>query len=342
MRVTSLFLLFFFLISFQSFNWEEPKKKYPQLLSEWKFFKDQISNLQPADRVFPYELNSPLFSDYAWKSRFIYIPQDKKMKYQLQEVFHFPIGAVIIKNFYYPSDFRKPKGQKTLLETRLLIHEENGWEAISYIWNQDQTDALLDLAGDTKAVQFIDNSGKKQKINYIIPNKNQCKGCHSFKDQLLPIGPSARQLNKKLESGEQINYFLQKEILESAPELTSIPKMAAWEDNSSGSLHDRARAWLDVNCGHCHRPEGPANTSGLLLHYAENNPISLGVNKTPVAAGRGSGGFQFDIEPGHPEKSILVYRIESMDPGVMMPEIARTLVHKEGVQLIKEWIKQMK
>jgi hypothetical protein len=66
------------------------------------------------------------------------------------------------------------------------------------------------------------------------------------------------------------------------------------------------------------------------------------VNKTPVAAGRGSGGFQFDIEPGHPEKSILVYRIESMDPGVMMPEIARTLVHKEGVQLIKEWIKQMK
>jgi hypothetical protein len=68
----------------------------------------------------------------------------------------------------------------------------------------------------------------------------------------------------------------------------------------------------------------------------------LGIYKTPVAAGRGSGGFTYDIEPGLPEKSILLYRIHSSDPGIMMPEIARRLVHKEGVELIRQWIKEMK
>ena len=125
-------------------------------------------------------------------------------------------------------------------------------------------------------------------------------------------------------------------------DLSKVDQIAVWNDPQSGSLDQRARAWLDINCAHCHRAEGPANTSGLLLSYYETNPTALGIYKTPVAAGRGSGGFSFDIDPGKPDKSILVYRIHSLDPGVMMPEIARKLVHKEGVDLIKQWIKEMK
>lgn len=70
-------------------------------------------------------------------------------------------------------------------------------------------------------------------------------------------------------------------------------------------------------------------------------PLALGIGKAPVAAGKGSGGRMFSIVPGSPDESILVYRIESTDPGVMMPEMGRRLVHEEGVSLIREWIQSM-
>jgi hypothetical protein len=60
-----------------------------------------------------------------------------------------------------------------------------------------------------------------------------------------------------------------------------------------------------------------------------------------VAAGRGSGGFRYDVFPGHPEESILLHRMKSLDPGVMMPEMGRKLVHDEGVALIEEWIRSL-
>jgi hypothetical protein len=104
---------------------------------------------------------------------------------------------------------------------------------------------------------------------------------------------------------------------------------------------DRARAYLDVNCAHCHNPEGPAHTSGLDLRWSQSDPALWGVLKRPVAAGRGSAGFEFSIEPGHPERSILVHRMNSTDPGVMMPELGRTLVDERGVALMREWIAGM-
>ena len=111
--------------------------------------------------------------------------------------------------------------------------------------------------------------------------------------------------------------------------------------DESKPLDKRARAWLEINCMHCHNPVGPANTTGFVLDYFETDPIKLGVMKPPVAAGRGSGGLLFDIVPGKPEESILVHRIESTDPGVMMPELPRRLVHKESAKLIRAWIKAM-
>jgi hypothetical protein len=67
----------------------------------------------------------------------------------------------------------------------------------------------------------------------------------------------------------------------------------------------------------------------------------LGVNKPPVAAGRGSGGHKYDIVPGQPEASILYHRMASTDPGVMMPELGRQRVHEEALALIHDWIQAM-
>ena len=112
-------------------------------------------------------------------------------------------------------------------------------------------------------------------------------------------------------------------------------------DIKDGSLNDRARAWLDINCAHCHQKGGPAETSGLFLNLEEKNATALGIFKPPVAAGRGSGNRKYNIVPGHPEESILQFRITSTDPGIMMPELNRRLVHQEGIQLIQDWIKSL-
>jgi hypothetical protein len=100
-------------------------------------------------------------------------------------------------------------------------------------------------------------------------------------------------------------------------------------------------AYLDVNCGHCHQPEGAANTSGLNLIFGTPLSTELGVFKATVSAGAGTGGHQYSIVPGNPEESILVYRMNSTNPGAMMPELGRRLVHEEGVALMKEWSAEM-
>ena len=95
-------------------------------------------------------------------------------------------------------------------------------------------------------------------------------------------------------------------------------------------LEERARAWLDINCSHCHNPAGPANTTALDLRSANADARLWGICKPPVAAGRATGDHLFDIVPGKPDDSILAYRITSSEPGVMMPETGRQLVDERG------------
>lgn len=316
-------------------------------LSEYGFFKGEMAAQVPADGVHPYSLNTPLFSDYAEKLRFIRLPEGTTATYTDKEAFEFPVGTAIIKTFYYYHDARKPEKGRKLLETRLLIHTEDGWEAWPYHWNEDQTEAELEVAGDTKDIQWKDHNGKKQTLAYSMPNVNQCKGCHNQSGEIVPIGPSARQLNGPLRGDihgagtieNQLAYWETKGLIHDLPE--KIPAIAVWDDPATGSTEDRARAWLDINCAHCHNPDGPANTSGLFLEIHREDPHVWGIFKAPVAAGRGSGGRQFDIHPGNADQSILYYRIDSDDPGVMMPELGRKMIHKEGVTLIKEWINEL-
>lgn len=108
------------------------------------------------------------------------------------------------------------------------------------------------------------------------------------------------------------------------------------------SLDHQARSYLDINCGHCHNPNGSADTSALLLDYSDQyTPRQIGVCKPPIAAGQGSGGFLYSIVPGKADESILSYRLHSVEPAVMMPEIGRSLVHREGVALVDRWINSL-
>jgi len=320
----------------------KPAKK----LSDYGFFKEGGEPLEPNDRVIPYDINSPLFSDYATKYRHVWVPEGTAITYDERDPFAFPVGSVIIKTFAYLNDLRDPSRGQRILETRLLVHTSKGWKGYPYLWNEEQTEATLKVAGTTVDVEWIHYDGTKKTNNYIIPNMNQCKSCHEQDGALSPLGPKARNLNKKYDYihgvENQLAYWSRIEMLRGAPENPEdAPRLAQFDNPHTGSLDDRARAWLENNCMHCHNPKGAADTTGFNLTYDVRDPLSYGVMKPPVAAGRGAGDRLFDIVPGKPDESIVLYRIESVDPGVMMPELPRRLVQTESAELIREWIEKM-
>ena len=317
------------------------QEKFPKKLSDFAFFKDIHAQI-PADGVVPYELISSLFSDYSYKQRWVYIPESKKASFRKDEVFDFPVGSALIKTFYYPIDERKLSLGKKLMETRLLLRKQNGWEAVSYAWNEDQDEAIIKKAGKTILTDWIDFKGKSRSVRYRVPNKNQCKECHAKNDAVMPIGPKARNLNKiydyQDESINQLTKWMKLEYIDNIQ--TDLNTPVDWKDDTY-SLDERVRSYLDINCGHCHISSGGANSTGLYLDLTETRPTHLGINKKPVATGRGSGGYEFSISPGKAEESILLHRMISTDPGVMMPESGRSLTHSEAIEMIKEWIAVM-
>jgi uncharacterized repeat protein (TIGR03806 family) len=335
---------------------------YPERLSEWRLLERRDGKLVPNEGVTPYDLNSPLFSDYAHKLRTIVLPKGTSIRYG-EDAFEFPVGTVITKTFYYPRGGAGADGriavrkvltqsedpaldlsQVRLIETRLLIHTSSGWAAIPYVWNAEQTEATLALAGDVLSLELVGDEGR-QPFAYLVPDTNQCAGCHALEhhsQKIEPIGLRARHLNKHYSyaSGaeNQLVHWQKAGLLTGSPEPAQVPRNARWDDPNDADIEARARAYLDVNCGHCHRPRGAASTSGLLLHAQETDRVRLGACKIPIATGRGSGDALFDIVPGAPDQSILLHRMLSTEADVAMPELGRSLVHAEGVALIRDWI----
>lgn len=317
-------------------------------LSEYNFFGGVMNELKPNARVIAYDLNTPLFTDYAWKARFIYVPEGKTVEYDTTKALQFPVGSCLIKNFYYPDDFREKAGSKRrIMETRLLVHRTDGWDALCYVWNDEQTEATLENAGDIKKISWTHYDGTKREADYIIPNKNQCKGCHWLNNtSITPIGPKVRNLNRALVydtvTENILTHLTKMGILVHGPASPDqAPRLANWADSVHYSVNDRARAYVEVNCGHCHNPKGPAYTSGLYLNLENMNLQNLGFCKSPVAAGKGTGNRLFDVWPGSPDKSIMTFRMASVEPGIKMPELGRGLVHQEGLNLITRWIAEM-
>jgi uncharacterized repeat protein (TIGR03806 family) len=320
--------------------------------------------------VVPYDLNTPLFSDYAHKLRTVWMPKGKSASYAAQSSFAFPVGTIISKTFYYPlpgdgkwdgksvartvgtDDLEEETldlSKVRLIETRLLVRREAGWEAMPYVWNEAQTDATLKRAGDLISLELVDSEGGREAAHYQVPDQNQCASCHATDNKtraLHPIGPKARHLNRDFAyaagSENQIAHLARVGYLTGAPDPAQAPRNANWRDAAHAKLEDRARAYLDVNCGHCHSQTGPAITSGMWLDAAITDRLKLGFCKQPVAAGKGTGNRLYDIAPGQADASVLVFRMDSDDPSVMMPELGRSVVHREGVELIREWINAQK
>jgi uncharacterized repeat protein (TIGR03806 family) len=312
-------------------------------LSAYRLFTDESAN-RPNAGLTPYAPNTPLFSDYAVKSRFLYLPPGTHAVYRPRDSVALPVGATLVKTFAYPADLRRPNEKVRKIETRLLIHRRGGWVAYAYVWNDEQTQAVLKRAGKRLDVSFTDAHGQARQIDYHVPNQNQCKECHSLSGRIAPIGVKARNLNGVFAYPEgpenQLTHWTRTGMLVGAPTPDKAPRTAVWDD-ASEPLEARGRAYLDSNCGHCHNPRGMASNTGLFLDLEETRPARFGVGKRPTAAGKGSGDLETDLVPGHPDASIIAYRMASTDPGVMMPELGRSIVHDEGLALIRDYIAKM-
>ncbi len=304
----------------------------PATLSEFGFFEGSAAH--PSADLIPYALNTPLFSDYTEKQRFIYLPQSGEVKAEMGDGrLIFPVGTAIIKSFGYPAN--TSGGALSVIETRVLLRRETGWVALPYVWRADGKDADLRLGGARAPVHFTMPKGQAKSISYAVPNKNQCKQCHAVSGEIAPIGP--RLGNMAFPNTAEEKRLLARVTLPKEPVL----KWAKWDDPKSGSLDARAESYLRINCAHCHNPNGAASNSGLFFDGIDRGPANSGINKRPVAAGRGSGNMDFVIAPGHPEQSFMLYRMRSLDPGVAMPELGRATAHEEGIELLEKWIKAM-
>ena len=297
----------------------------PPLLSDYGFFADAPAQ-QPVVGVVPYRLNTALWSDGADKLRFVYVPNGKQAKARPESdnggLLNLPVGSALIKTFAFTEN-----GRRRLIETRLLLHRAEGWVALPYLWNAEQTEARLAIAGARVPV----TTPAGERISYRVPNKNQCKECHGLSGAVIPIGPKPRNLTR-----EWLAEMVAAKHLEAMP--GGADALPLWEARDKASTSAAARAYLDVNCAHCHRPNASASNSGLDLRWEQQDRAVLGVMKRPVAAGRGAGPHLFAVVPGKPDESILTYRMASTEPGVAMPELGKDTVDREGLAVVRQWI----
>ena len=137
-----------------------------QTLSEYQFFTGNLKDLEPEFGVTPYTLNSTLFTDYAKKKRFMWMPNNTKATYISDDVvLNFPVGSILIKNFYY--DNVLPNNVTQIIETRLMIKKEDGWIFAEYVWNTEQTEASLDMNGSFVDLEW-QNGDDVESLQYRI------------------------------------------------------------------------------------------------------------------------------------------------------------------------------
>ena len=314
----------------------------PGTLAEWCQVSLQNGEVALKPGLLPYDLTTPLFSDTTVKRRTMWLPPGTSATYATDDVFAFPDGTVFTKSFGFRDDARKPNPVIRWIETRVEWKVAGQWYALSYTWDVAGTQALANPAGDTRDISFIDESGATVLAHYLVPSQTQCGQCHQ-QNAYVTLGTRARYLNKSFDypSGteNQLTHLTRLGWLTGAPaDPANAPRLPVASDPASGTVEERARAYLDANCGFCHNPLGNARSTGLVLWASETDSHKYGVCKTPVAAGGGSGGLQYDLVPGDPDHSIIPYRMNSNVPAVAMPQIGRSVVDHAGLQLVRDWI----
>ncbi len=309
-------------------------------LSSYNFFAGAIKALSPNPGLIPYKPISSLFSDYALKKRFVWMPSDVKASYNGDgEPLDFPIGTVLIKNFYYENVL--PSNTTQIIETRLLYKTAEGYKFAEYFWNDEQTEAFLDEVGDGgyKDISWLQD-GEKRNVTYRMPAGSECFTCHKSDAANAPIGLKPQSLNSAYNytdgSENQLNKLIEVGYLEDTlPE--EIITVIDYKDETQ-TIDLRVRSYLDINCASCHQDEGHCNYRSMRFAFDENDLLeNRGVCVDPDDF------FpeledQKIVKPGDPANSVLFARLSTNEQNRRMPLLGRNSVHLEGVALLEEWI----
>ncbi|MEZ4803649.1 MAG: hypothetical protein R2797_12830 [Gelidibacter sp.] len=290
--------------------------EFRENLSEMRIFRGNLSNLSPSPYAFEYDLNTRLFTDYAHKQRLVALPLGTAMTNVGDGLPDFPEHTVIAKTFYYNLDEREPSLGKKIIETRVLIKTNGVWQTGDYIWNESQTEATLDAVGGTVPITWIDSDGDTNNVNYKIPSNTDCFTCHQTNDALTPIGPKLRNLNFEINGINQLQQLTDRQLLSGLSNPNDIAVLPNWEDTSA-SLEERARAYFDIQCAHCHSAGGFCEMQSVLRLSFET---SLSDSKIVQ------------------RKNSISSRINTYNPGFSMPYIGTTMIHTEGVALIQAYL----
>lgn len=291
---------------------------YRTSLSEMGVFQAVNGDITPATGVQLYEINSTLFTDYASKQRLIRLPAGTAMQPNGNDLLPiFPDNTLIAKTFYYNIDDRDPSLGKQIIETRIFLKIAGQWQAGDYIWNDAQTEATYTTNGSQKPINYIDLNGDAQNVQYQIPSQQDCFTCHNNSGNTFPIGLKLRSMNlvPSYANQNQLDYFVSQGILEGVTS-AGVSVLPDWTNTTDYTLDERTRAYIDVNCAHCHQPGGSIESFGLDFRF--ETPF----DDTGIYANRGE----------------MEARFESTLPTYRMPQLGRTIIHEEALEMLVEYI----
>ncbi len=315
--------------------------RLPPLLSQTGAFKD-VRTMSPASGLIPYDLIVPFWSDGAAKSRYMAIPKGRQIGFTPDGEWTFPAGTVFVKTFELPTDEANPRVLRRL-ETRLLIRDDKGGVyGVDYKWRSDNSDADLLPASLTEDIPIRGRDGSIRQQTWYYPSRENCLTCHNSHTSGV-LGLKTRQLNRTMSypSGvtdnelRTLNHLHLLDAPISDAQLKTLPTLAALSDTSR-SIEDRARSYLDANCGHCHRPGGTVAyfdarySTPLAKQELVDGPVLIneGIDRPHV------------ISPHDIWRSIAYMRINT-NGDVRMPPLARETIDDHGVEVLRDWINSM-
>jgi uncharacterized repeat protein (TIGR03806 family) len=291
----------------------------PEMLAGTGCF-DSVHPTEPIAAAIPFAVNAELWSDGLAKRRWMVLPDGQKIKVQPDGDWDLPNGTVLIKEFAEPTSGKR-------LETRLLSRRDDGsWAGVSYLWNSDLGAAVrADLAPTTILPR------EDGQAAWVVPS-GQCLTCH-VQRKGVSLGLETRQLNRSLvyPGDQRANQLATLDHLGLLDPPVGDPGTAPALPDPFGTapVAQRARAYLDVNCSHCHpftrMPNLLYDTTFADTHLCDVMPSINVPGTTKIFA------------PGDPEHSEFLARMKSLLP-IRMPKLGSKRVHQAAIDLMTQWI----
>jgi len=312
----------------------EPPKPVPEALSATGLFS-KTTPLKSAPGVIPYEINAESWADGLVKQRHFGMLSGETAEVRVGESqnksWRFPNGSAFALTFSHES------GQP--IETQVIHKDEGEWQFLTYAWRDDRSDAdLVPAEGTTKPYQIGD-----QTLSHRFASRAECTACHTQRTFFVNA-MSTEQLNRhnvvQAYTYHQFDRFEASGLFRpnQQPKREKFPPLADPYDEDA-DLDARARAYLHINCAHCHRESGLGGRAQFQLMHWLTLEETGAVNALPLIGLPGAGDVRV-IAPGYPDRSEIVRRMEIRGPN-QMPLIGSHQVDEAGVALIREWISSL-